>query len=304
MFGQVSFLLLLSHLKKIAPIFLLIWISSCNFLSNEGNIQNRWDFTYSNAPLISEKVKELKDVPSIDPYQQIFLGSKFIFRSNHDFDLVLFDNYYHGNWQLDEKKELLQLSFPNSSKRISLKVDSITNEVLQLKIDSANFMKFINFRNPINTTEGWFDKRLTTFKFTMDDEHYSNISLDPYSIENNKWRVKPQQLEAHQQLKQRVKNHLQFFRLLFVDAIKNEKDFVAYNWFVSPLKPANNGIGLKTYKKVKEAWESCFYDTLQAKQGYDILYKAFDKEIKFPEKEEDKYKRSLNMIEQVIKNMD
>jgi hypothetical protein len=79
---------------------------------------------------------------------------------------------------------------------------------------------------------------------------------------------------------------------------------VSYNWFVSPLNPASNGIGLKNYKKVKEAWEACFYDSTQAQQAYDVLYKAFDKEIKFPETEENKFKRSQLMIEQVIANMD
>ncbi len=218
--------------------------------------------------------------------------------------MVLFDNYYHGNWQLNDTRNFLQLSLPNGSKSILLKVDSITNEVLQLKIDSANFIKFIGFRNPKDAVEGWFDKRMTTFKFTINNEHYSDVSLDPYSINNNRWRVRPQQPETPQQLKQRVMGHLEFFRLLFTDAIKNDKDFVTYNWFVCPLTPANNGIGLKNYKKVKEAWEDCFYDTIQAKQGYDILWKAFDMEIKFPEKEENKYKRGQNMVEQVIRNMD
>jgi hypothetical protein len=292
-------------MKKAGVLICIICIiSGCNILSTEGNIKNRWDFSFSNAPLVAAKVRELRGVQGIDPYQQVFLGSKFIFRSNNEFDLVLFNNYYHGNWQLNEAKNALQLTLPNYSKPILFQVDSITNTTLQLRIDSSNFSSFANFRNPENATEGWFGKRLTTFKLTIDPEHYSNTANDIYSIDNNKWRVKPLQPETQQQLKLRIRNHLDFLKLLFDDAMQNDRDFVTYNWFVSPLTPASNGIGLKNYRKVKAAWENCFYDTLQAKAGYDILWKAFDKEIKFPEQEENKYKRNSNMIGQIIKNMD
>jgi hypothetical protein len=122
---------------------------------------------YSNAPLVAERADQLQYVKGIDPYKQLFLGSKQVFRSNNQFDLVLFDNYYHGSWYLDEKNKEITLT-PNGSTTLLLKLDSLTPTKLQVRIDSNSFKKLSNFRNPSYATAGWFGNRMIIFAFEID----------------------------------------------------------------------------------------------------------------------------------------
>jgi len=281
-------------------------MSGC-FLSDDYGIKGRWNFEYSNAPLFDD-VKQDDDtrMMGVDPYKKVFLNSKLILRSNHTFDIVLFDNYVHGDWKYDKENDKLVCTPVNQKQPIVFRVDTVKNDVLQIRWDSSALLAFGGFHNSrLLNNNGWFTRsRQTVFRLSPDDNSYSKEAKDPYSSENNKWRIKPTALESAAQIKQRVKDHIDFFILLYDDAQRNETNYVSYEWFVSPLVPASNGIALKHYSRVQDQWEKCFYDSSQAMQGYQLLEKAFEKKIEFPAKIDSKFQRNINMLEQVRRNME
>ena len=55
--------------------------------------------------------------------------------------------------------------------------------------------------------------------------------------------------------------------------------------FFSAIKPGSNGIGIYSPKRVPDKWQSIFYDSAQAVEGYGIMRKVFDVNLKVPEAE-------------------
>lgn len=283
---------------------ILTILNGCIF-SDSNRIAKRWSFEYANAPIIRNMASSIEHVSYVIPYKQVFVGSKFILRDDKSFDCVLFENYTHGHWQYDEENQQLFLTPDNQKQSMRLSVDSMNNNLLQVRIDSLNFIKWKNFKNPANTSDGWFThNRQVIFRFAPDVEKYTNPEKDPYDILTNRWRTKPTRPESDKEIKQRVKEHLIFYKLLFDDAYYNDKTYVTYNWFVSPVLPATNGIALKNYSKIKQGWESCFYDSVQAFKGFQLLSTAFSKHLEYPEKIDNKFKRESNMIGQLLQNME
>ena len=290
--------------NTLLSLAILIIFTGCNF-SDSNLLTKRWSFNYANAPIIKNLADSAKIFNILAPYKQVFVGSKLILRKDMSFDCVLFDNYWHGNWQYDEENHQLFLTPCNQKENIRLTIDSLTSNLLQFRIDSNNFSKWHNFRNPPNSTERWFThNRQVIFRMTADKEEYSHPEMDPYDIKNNSWRIKPVKSESTEEIKNRIKQHLLFYKLLFDDAYTKDAEYVAFNWFVSPVLPANNGIALKNYTKIKRGWEGCFYNSSQAIQGFQILRIAFNGPLEFPGKIENKFKRGSIMMDQLLQNIE
>jgi len=290
--------------EAILSIALLLIFNSCNF-SESNNLTKRWSFDYANAPIIKNLSDSAKIINILAPYKQVFAGSKLILRKDMSFDCVLFDNYRHGTWQYDEENQQLFLTPFNQKGTIRITIDSFNNKLLQFRIDSINFLKWKEFRNPVNSKDGWFThNRQVIFRLNSDNEEYSNPGKDPYNLSTNSWRIKPIRPESTEEIKQRVKQHLLFYKLLFDDAYDKDKEYVIYNWFVSPILPANNGIALKNYSRIKQGWEGCFYDSSEAIEGFQVLRSAFSRHLEFPDKIENKFKRGSIMIGQLLENIE
>ena len=290
--------------EAILSVTLLVIFSGCDF-SDNNLLTNRWSFDYANAPIIKTLADSAKIFNILAPYKQVFVSSKLILRKDKSFDCVLFDNYQHGNFQFDEENQQLFLTPCNQKETIRLTIDSNTTNLLQFRIDSINFAKWKDFRNPPNSKDRWFThNRQVIFRMTADKEVYSNPGMDPYNIQNNSWRIKPIKSESEEEVKQRIKKHLLFYKLLFDDAYTKDAEFIAFNWFVSPILPANNGIALKNYNKIKRGWEDYFYNSSQAIEGFELLRDAFGRPLEFPDKIENKFKRGSIMMGQLLQNIE
>jgi hypothetical protein len=291
-------------MKKYSWVFIsFLLLVSCS-LSPEKLIQYRWNISFVQSPALTNLLEKLKETPGVsDPNLQLFYGNKLILRSENKFDFVLFDNYWHGQWQYDNSSKKLLLTPQNTGTPIVFQVDSVGLHFMQLKLDSSNFKKLPYFRDTKGAEGSWFsEKAPVTIDLEPDKERYNDESKDPYSEKNNAWRIKPVHPESDKEIKKRVLNHLNFFRLLFTDAYDRNKTVVVYNWFVSPVLPAHNGIALKNYYVIKQGWENCFYDSLQAMQGYQLLNDAFSQRFEYP-KNDNPFLQRRDMIDSVIANV-
>ena len=145
-------------------------------------------------------------------------------------------------------------------------------------------------------------KAYCQFLLTVNNDRYRDAADDPYSMENNWWRMKPSEPEANERIKERVLNHLRFWELIFTDAEDYEREWVSYNWFASPLVIAVNGAQLSFYKEIQRQWDCNFFDSSDAQKGYALMRKCFSKKINYL-KTENKYRRSADMIHQLTDNL-
>ena len=268
-------------------------------------LAQRWNFIAMDMPKLKKflyVISEENDDAEIT-MKKLFLDNKLILRKDSSFDMLLMKQYIHGIWKYDEQKRILKL-FDESANKVNIEfgVDTINEHSLHLDTDEFAIEKLAaNHLNDPSIGDYLFHKHYYQFFLTEDNEHFSKLSEDPFSRENNWWRIKPLHYENNEQIKNRVLNHLAVWQLLFHDARKNERAYVSYNWFSSPLVIASNGVVMKLYGDVKKEWDENFYDSVQAQKGYEMMRKCFSKKIKYLETD-NKYLRNEDIIKQLTSN--
>ena len=292
-------------MKKLFCCFILaISLAACKRDSSE-LLVGRWDFSSLEMPDMPDFLYEIKKTGDDNAltFKKFLLGDKLILRKDSTFDLVMLKQYIHGSWKYDKESKNLFLKDVSANKlNMTVRIDSVNALRLIFDIDEFSLNKIVNLHAADNN---YYDllqnKSYCQFYLDINREQYSDLKNDPYSIENNKWRVKPFEQETDKQIKERVFNHLDFWQNLFADAQEKERSYVAYSWFDSPLVVAENGVKLEFYDEHKREWDQNFYDSTDANKGYQMMRKCFSKKLKFMETD-DKYKRHEDVIKQLKAN--
>ena len=265
----------------------------------------RWDFMKLEMPGMYDLISDIKYTGDNDEtaMQRFLLGNKLVLRKDSTFDLVMLKQYIHGTWAYDKTSQNLFLKDASSAKfDLTVRIDSITSNKLIFDIDQFTLNKFIDKHAAENNFYHMLmNKSYCQFYLTIDKDRYSNLEEDPYSIENNKWRVQPAKAESNNEIKQRVLNHLTFWQNLFADAQEFDKAYISYNWFDSPLIIASNGVQLEYYNQHKLEWDQNFYDSAQANKGYQMMRQCFNKKIDFMQTD-NKYRKQEDVIQQLKTN--
>lgn len=267
---------------------------------------NRWDFVALKTPEMHKILPNLgssgTDIETM--MRQFLLDYKLILRKDSSFDLVLFRQYVHGKWNYDPETKYLHLHDASAGRfNLVFHIDTVNANVLKLDLDEFGMDKLTALHatdeNGYRHLQG---KAYCQFLLTVNNDRYRDATDDPYSMENNWWRMKPSEPEADERIKERVLNHLRFWELIFTDAEDYEREWVSYNWFASPLVIAVNGAQLSFYKEVQRQWDCNFFDSSDAQKGYALMRKCFSKKINYL-KTENKYRRSADMIHQLTDNL-
>jgi len=290
---------------KLFRIFLLILIFTGCKQAPKATLAWRWSFAGVTMPNVAGFYDSIGN-GSYDPgeiMQRFFLDYKLILRKDNTCDIVMFQKYLHGSWAYNEQLKALTITDESEpATPLVMQVDSLSPVALWLKMDSTVLNKLIPPFMWGNKGFSYFRQAgRFTFYLTADNERYTNEKTDPYSKPNNVWRLKPAKPEDENAVLQRVQNHLQFYRLFMNDVVDRNKHYISLHSFRTPLILNKESIGLKSYDDARDAWDESFYDTLQARQGYKILYKAIIKGIK-PGDSDDRFKNSVKMLEELIEN--
>ena len=292
-------------MKNAFTLVMMIVLTGC-IRSANNQLQGRWNFGYTDMPSFDSTMQEISETNGEEgqrAYEKFFLDNKLVLRKDNSFDLVLFRNYLHGNWAYTDSTKQLIFSGMAANKGFSCRVDSAKPYLLQLRFDSIAIHSILTIQDTGEAYRSFTQNAEYVLRLYPDELRYSSQDNDPYSKTNNNWRIKPLHAETDAELMARVNNHLQFWKLLFTDAIDKDKAYIAYNWFASPLVVAANGVALRKYERVKDNWNSYFYDSIQAKQGYVLMQKSFSKEIKIPNGDS-RYRNDIDMINQLISNLE
>ncbi len=184
-----------------------------------------------------------------------------------------FGHFDYGNWQLKEKELYLTNQHHTTYIFRLLKIGEKEMDVYLSKGKIAYFEK--QPRPP------------------------GRSSKDPFSLENNQWRIPATHKENIGEIRQRLHNHFQFWEAYFQWGSDNDISAINVTDIPSPLKIYGNGFGLKRYDSLSVQWRSYFFDTEDCHTADTLIKGVFRRnKIKWPDTD-DEGKLFVSGVQQV-----
>ena len=98
---------------------------------------------------------------------------------------------------------------------------------------------------------------------------------DPFSGQNNQWRIPAAHKENEEEIKKRLYNHCQFWEAYFTWALKNELSTIDVRSTPTAIKIYGNGFGLKPFEELPPRWKACFFDAEDCRKANDVIQDIF-----------------------------
>ena len=113
-------------------------------------------------------------------------------------------------------------------------------------------------------------------------------SKDPFSLENNQWRIPATHKENIDEIRQRLRNHYQFWETYFQWGSDNNIDAIDVTDIPTPMKIYGNGFGLKRYDSLSTQWRSYFFDEEDCRNADTLIKGVFRRnKIKWPDTDDE-----------------
>lgn len=186
-----------------------------------------------------------------------------------------FGRFEHGTWDLEED----QLFLKNQQGKTNSLGFQFDGKEMQIKIGN-------------NATANFESKPLP------------KASADPFSKENNQWRIPPAKKETDSEIRQRLLNHCRFWEAYFTWALDNKLTTVDVRSTPTLIKIYGNGFGLKPFEELPAAWISYFYDEEDARRANNQMAYVFnDKDIAWGNSD-NKFKMFLSAFQQLSRHLE
>lgn len=184
-----------------------------------------------------------------------------------------FSGFDYGRWESEGKSILLS---NQQSKKIVLPIMLLKTKDMQLQIGKGAIANF--------------ESRPGTF---------TSNSLNPFSIENNQWRIRATKKESEEQIKKRLKNHCKFYEVYFRWALDNELKSLDVRSTASAIKIYGNGFSLKAPEELPDNWRFYFYDEEDCIKANNILKNIFEQNDIAWSNTDNKYKMFISAFQQL-----
>jgi len=227
------------------------------------------------------------------------------------FTLEILDDFFYGEWNFNENKNLLVLKGANiHSKEFELAFRTKFNakeQKMVLNIEPRlckyNIAPLITIRSELgNHFDVFLSHGNIEYTFLKDSASHIPSKLCLHSKENNQWRVKPLQIESNDDVKKRLRENLYFIQLVLQNALTHPHDEIDYQALPKPITIATHGIGLLKKHDLPRNWINLFFNEEQAELAYDILYMAFQNGIKINHKKT-WLELDIDILEQIMQKL-
>jgi hypothetical protein len=212
------------------------------------------------------------------PYRSFYFSTKGTFVKNPR------NSFDYGTWQYDDASKTITIN--NSIDR--------NKDVYKIAKIAYDEMTLVNVG--INSA--------TNLKFIAPGRRYKNAGEEPYSLENNRWRIKPTSKESDSAIHQRLKENLYFFVLFYKSALAKDDKTVSFWGLPSCFKWYGGAIFIKKKDELKDNWINCFYNKDQAMQAYVLADKLLSQKYDWPKGERNWLKLNLAVVELMYKKID
>ena len=194
------------------------------------------------------------------------------------------NSFDYGTWQYDDATKTITINNSIERGKDIYKIAKIAYDEMTL----------------VNTGIG----SATNLKFIAPGKRYKNASDEPYSLENNRWRIKPTSKESDSAIHQRLKENLYFFILFYKSALAKNDKAVSFWGLPSCFKWYGGAIFIKKKDELKDNWINCFYNKEQAMQAYALADKLLSQKYNWPKGEQNWLKLNLAVVELMYKKLD
>lgn len=146
--------------------------------------------------------------------------------------------------------------------------------------------------------------RKVTITFVKRSGGFDSAAHNPFSVQNNQWRIPAGHKESDQQIKERLRNHCRFYQAYFQWGLDDNLSTLDVRGTASAIKIYKNGFVLVPFEQLGERWKSYFYDEEDCRKANDILKDIFERKAIVWENKEHSYKMFLSafrQLEQMLK---
>lgn len=137
--------------------------------------------------------------------------------------------------------------------------------------------------------------------FEAQASSFSSAAEDPFSLQNNRWRIPATHKESDKELRTRLNNHCHFWEMYFTWALKDNIDYVDVRSTPTLLKVYGNGLVLKYFNDLPKEWKGYFFDEEDCHKANDVLQNIFEQNKIKIDQTKNKYKMFVSMFEQLQK---
>lgn len=249
-------------------IFIFLFLGSCLgkkeyvFIPKE-EIKGNWLILYPQHILKTDQQRKVYGRAQDSIVN--FMGLKLVsFKNNGEF--LQTDSLFggHGNWTINDTGSLKITSAGKGFESFSGLFAGIKNDTILIE-------ELISLENePIKLI--WHLKKI------LPGSEESSL----FKSEMNKWRQKSSGTETDAEIKKRVVSMLEYYSLYFKMVSVESIYFSPVRVFL-PFSYYQHGIGLKEFNS-RDYFTICFFNTANAKKGYEILKDGFEKikDLDFP----------------------
>jgi hypothetical protein len=128
---------------------------------------------------------------------------------------------------------------------------------------------------------------------------FASNSLNPFSVENNQWRIAAIKKESEDQIKKRLRNHCKFYEIYFRWALDKELKSLDVRSTASAIKIYGNGFSLKELSELSDSWRTYFYDEDDCIKANTILKTIFEQNDIAWANTDNKYKMFISAFQQL-----
>jgi hypothetical protein len=183
-----------------------------------------------------------------------------------------FGKFDYGKWEVSDNK-ILRLT--NAAGQTS---------ELQFQFISGNEIQIITGKDEVANFES---PKLAATK------------VNPFSKENNLWRIPAKKPESDEEIKKRLLNHCRFWEQYFTWALEGKLSNVDVRSTPTAIKIYGNGFGLKPLQDLPRAWVSYFYDTADCRKANEQISYIFKHENIAWAKTDNKFKMFISAFQQL-----
>ena len=293
----------------IKKIFTAVTVSAFIFSCN--NAGDKTNSKKENRVIVNENQEKNKDLIYLDTAENIYnilcqdwvmeddAGSlegmtessqmeipyrSLCFSANGTFFKNPRNSFDYGTWQYDDATKTITINNSIEKGKDVYKIAKIAYDEMTL----------------VNTGIG----SITNLKFIAPGKRYKNASDEPYSLQNNRWRIKPTSKESDSAIHQRLRENLYFFILFYKSALAKEDKAVSFWGLPSCFKWYGGAIFIKKKDELKDNWINCFYNKDQAMQAYALADKLLSQKYNWPKGEQNWLKLNLAVVELMYKKLD
>lgn len=182
-------------------------------------------------------------------------------------------------------------AYDDAEKKLQLKMDNGKTEMYKLAAIGYDEMILAG-------TDG---KKV---KYKADGFVHRDINKDPFYLPNQQWRIKPSHSETDAELLKRLKEHIRFYYLFYIDNEWRNATEISFYGLPGCFKWYAGGIHLKKEESLDPEWKAIFYDAKDAARAYVFMDKLIDKKYKWDKEEASWLRQNADVLRQMEIKMD